>query len=107
MEYSLFNKITKKELLLVIILPFFILLLCLKGTVGNFEKIEANTEYQQKFELSGHPFEFSRTRSLFLTTLSIVQLGQFNIPEERYTFGGNDIGTINQMFFSGLHPVLQ
>lgn len=101
------NKITKKELLLGIFLPFFILLLCLKGTVGNFDtKEELDTERSMygRFEFSGHAFESSRTRSIFLTSLSLIENKTLHIPLDIQDFSGFDIGFSNGKAYAWTPP---
>lgn len=96
-----------KIIFLSIILPFFILLLCLRGVFGNFDTEEALVELMQHnntFESSGHPFEFSRTRSLFSTTLSISNEFNFALSPVQTIFGGNDVGTIFGQYFSWAPP---
>src|SRR5262245_43077127 len=90
------NKIVSRyELVWVILIPLCLLLFCLRGEIGNFEtraKLDALQQTYGRFEFSGHAFESSRTRSIFLNTLSIAQKGKFDIPLDLHGFSGFDIG---------------
>lgn len=95
------------KIIFSIIFPFIILLLCLKGDFGNFntETSLTNLISQNKvFEFSGHPFEFSRTRSLFSTTLSIANEFNFPLSKEQVLFARGDIGKANEEYFSWAPP---
>lgn len=104
MGYSKINKI--KYVTLVIILPFIILILCMKGAIGNFDSAESMRliEKESVYEFSGHPFEFSRTRSLFSATVSIANNLSFSISKEQVTFARGDIGRAGERYFSWAPP---
>lgn len=107
MEYLRVNKIKISTLFFTIILPFFLLLFCLKGDVGNFSnpKTLQSLKLEDKiFEFSGHPFEFSRTRSLFSTTVSIANDNDVFLSPEQIAFAKGDIGTAFGKYFSWAPP---
>lgn len=104
MENCKINKITL--FLFVFILPFLMLLMTLKGVKGNFSTDTSLQETLSKnvFEYSGHPFEFSRTRSLFSTTVSIATNFDLHLSKTQIIFARGDIGKSNNFYFSWAPP---
>lgn len=110
MEYRHINKIiNRKELVFIVLVPLLLLFLCLKGINGNFDTPrtflnEYNT-YDRNFNLTGHPFEFSRTRSLYMSTISFANEQSFSFSNSAMElFARGDVGFTGNDIFSWAQP---